>query len=306
MYGKAIKESSYIQRTYRLETKLGSGGSGAVYLAWHSRLNKHVVIKVVESCSSEDIRIHRNEVEALKNIKSLHIPQVLDFFIESEKSYTVMEFIDGISFDKLLKWGERFLEAQVITWYNQLALTLELIHKNDIFHRDIKPANIMLTKSGDVCLIDFNSAFVSGNNTGLISRSMGYASPEQYEYFKVCKNRQAGEPHEMKTYPEYLETSLLAGDCKTEPMLRQNTAILSVNNQIDWKLSDIYSLGATVFHLLTGKRPPVTAGDVAKITKLKGYSKALLKVMEKSMQSEPSERFASANELGAKVQHLIY
>jgi len=219
MYGKPIETNSYINRTYRVDAEIGSGGSGAVYMAWHTRLNKQVVIKVIENCSPEAICVHRNETEALKNIKSLHIPLVLDFFIEDEKSFTVMEYINGISFDKLLKTGRAFSREQVIIWYIQLVSTLELIHSLDICHRDIKPANIMRTTAGDVCLIDFNSALVSGHYTGVISRSMGYASPEQYEYFKLCKNLRKDY---KEIYQEYLDTALLTKDCKTEMMTNMN------------------------------------------------------------------------------------
>jgi len=294
MYGKSIKTNSYINKTYRIKKELGSGGSGAVYLAWHARLNKLVVIKVVENCSPEAIKIHRNEVEALKNIRSLFIPQVLDFFIDDEKSFTIMEYIDGESFDKLLKSGVVFSQPQIVSWYTQLASTLELIHKLDICHRDIKPANVMRMKTGDICLIDFNSALVSGHNTGVISRSMGYASPEQYEYFKICKSKQI---EETVLHSECPETVLLAGDCITEPGLSMNITTCADTQKINWKSSDIYSLGATIYHFLTGKRPPVKAGEVDRISKLKGYSSGLLKIIEKSMQSEPEKRFASAESL---------
>jgi len=271
-------------------------------MAWHTRLNKNVVIKVVENCSPEAIRVHRNEVEALKNIKSLHIPLVLDFFIENEKSYTIMEYINGVSFDKLLKTGRHFPEQQVINWYLQLASTLELIHALEICHRDIKPANIMRTTAGEVCLIDFNSALVSGNYTGVISRSMGYASPEQYEYFKQCK-----KSHEeyMAVYQDSPETAMLTRDCMTIPLSSVNTTSCIGTHGIDWKLSDIYSLGATIFHFLTRKRPPVTAGDVEKIPYLKGYSKGLLDVINKSMQTEPGKRFASAGKLYNSLTDLL-
>ncbi|MCL2820189.1 MAG: serine/threonine protein kinase [Oscillospiraceae bacterium] len=306
MYGKTVKPDSYIRRTYRYKTQLGTGGSGTVYLAKHMRLNKNVVIKITNDCSPEAVKIHRNEVEALKNIKSLHIPQVLDFFIEEDKSYTVMEYIDGVSFDKLLREKRSFSEPQIMCWYIQLAQTLDVIHKRNIFHRDIKPANIMLTTNGDICLIDFNSAFVIGNNTGVISRSMGYASPEQYEYFKICKSRQK---EIMKHNFEYLETALLAGDCRTEPCTR---ASLHVNTQeniglrnIDWGLSDIYSLGATIFHFLTKKRPPVKPGDVEKITNMEGYSRQLPEIIQKSMNSDPLKRFSSARELYDTLLNLM-
>ena len=302
MYGKSVEAKSDINRTYRIDAEIGSGGSGAVYMAWHTRLNKHVVIKVTENCSPEAIKIHRNEAEALKNIKSLHIPMVLDFFIENEKSFTIMEYINGVSFDKLLKNGKIFPQQQIIIWYIQLASTLELIHALDICHRDIKPANIMRMTDGDVCLIDFNSALVSGNYTGVISRSMGYASPEQYEYFKYCRNIRR---EYSGINPEYLETALVTRDCKTEQGTNRNTISCIGTHKIDWKLSDIYSLGATVFHFLTGKRPPVLTCDVEKIPYLKGYSEELLKIIGKSMQTKPHERYSTAKELNNSLVELL-
>ena len=270
-------------------------------MAWHTRLNKHVVMKVVENCSDTVIQAHRNEVEALKNIKSIHIPQVLDFFIEGKKSYTIMEYIDGVSFDKLLRFGQEFSQSQVITWYIHLASALSVIHKHDICHRDIKPANIMRTANAEACLIDFNSAFVSGNYTGVVSRSMGYASPEQYEYFKMCRSLQTAGTKEGF---DYNETALLTKDCKTAQGIVKNSAGHITPCYIDWKLSDIYSLGATVFHLLTRKRPPVKADEVVLISKQKGYPERLLSIIEQSMQTEPSCRFTSAEELCCTLRSL--
>ena len=303
MYGKSVKTGSYINRTYRIDAQLGSGGSGAVYMAWHTRLKKHVVIKIIKDSYAGAVEIHRNEVEALKNVKSLFIPQVFDFLTESKNSFTIMEYIEGESFDKLLEQGLCFTEQQINKWYIQLASALAAIHKCDVCHRDIKPSNIMLTKNGDACLIDFNSAFVSGNRTGVVSRSMGYASPEQYEYFRVCKDAYSG------ILPDLNETSLVAGDCRTEPVMRKKSSaysgVLHFNRngvyEIDWKLSDIYSLGATMCHFLTGKRPPVKTIDIEKISELEGYSTNILKIIRKSMNTFPDDRFASAEELEAAL-----
>jgi len=298
MFGKSVKTGSYIFRTYSIKAELGLGGSGAVYRAWHKRLRKHVVIKVVENCAARTIEIHRNEVEALKNIRSIYIPQVYDFLIENGNSFTVIEYIEGESFDKLLKSGQKFTESQIIKWYGQLASALDVIHKHNVCHRDIKPANIILTESGDICLIDFNSAFVSNNNTGMISRSMGYASPEQYEYFKLCRNALS---YNTKTPSDYVETVLLVNECRTDPINDKYISGHQIPPAINWKLSDIYSLGATMYHLLTGKRPPVKPEETARISKHTEYPKEILKIIEKSMKNNPLKRYASAEELSKEL-----
>lgn len=76
---------------YRIETELGSGGGGIVYKAWHTRLQKYVVIKELKRGTKDSIETQRNEVEALKNVKSAYLPQVLDFFSEDKRVFTVME-----------------------------------------------------------------------------------------------------------------------------------------------------------------------------------------------------------------------
>jgi len=274
MYGKQVKANSYISRTYHIEEMLGIGSSCAVYKAWHKRLRKHVVIKIADNCSTDVITWHRNEVEALKNIKSVYLPQVIDFLICDDQSFTIIEHIEGLSFDKVLKHGYMFAEAQILKWYKQLSLALITIHKHDISHRDIKPANIVLTTTDDICLIDFNSAFVVGNNTGIASSSVGYASPEQYEYFMTCRK---GAPNSQCNHNVY---------------------------DIDWKLSDIFSLGATIYNLLTGDHPLTKFDSTTQVPDLKGFNKMLISIIKQSTRTEPSQRFASANELYRALQQL--
>jgi len=290
MYGKQARDfllqaptkSTYINRTYRIEEKLGSGGNCKVYKAWHNRLRKFVALKIAENCSTEAIAWHRNEVEALKNIKSTYLPYALDFLVCDNQSFTILEYVEGVSFDKLLRYGHIFTEAQVLKWYRQLACALQVIHAHDVCHRDIKPANIVLTANEDICLIDFNSARVISNNTGMASSSTGYASPEQHDYFMRCKSgNYVATSQQLCSH--YDETMLLVSDC--------------VGPDVDWKLSDIYSLGATIFHLLIGERPPTREKDIAHIPKLKGFCKDLLVIIERSMRFVPSQRFVSATEL---------
>jgi serine/threonine protein kinase len=292
MYGKPV-DNSYLHRTYRVESELGSGGSGAVYKAWHKRLCKFLVIKEYLNSTSGVIEARRNEIEALKNIRNLHVPQVYDFLMSNGRSFSVMEFIEGESLDKVIKRKQKYEKAQIIKWYYQLATALEAIHRQNICHRDIKPANIMLMPSGDVCLIDFNTALVSGNNTRTVSRSLGYASPEQYTYFQYCVSLQTNKVQEPEEYiyPSGCYNDYIRTDIKTDiPSLLKE-------DEINWKLSDIFSLGATMYHLITGKRPPVRADEISKTSKPASIADGLEGIIERSMRTNPFERFATAQEL---------
>ncbi len=187
--------SQIIAGLYELDQKIGAGGGGVVYLGRHLRLQKQVVLKADKRTLSAKEETLRREVDMLKGLSHTYIPQVYDFVQENGTVYTVMDFIEGESLDKLLQRGERLSQPQVIGWACQLLEALSYLHSrppHGILHGDIKPANIMLRPNGDVCLIDFNIALALGEDGAVkVGFSRGYASPEHYGTDYIRENRPA-------------------------------------------------------------------------------------------------------------------
>lgn len=255
--------------TYTVLGKLGEGSGGVVYKAYHKRLKKEVVIKKLRK-KSVDMQMNRQEVDILKNLNHMYLPQVLDFLTEGNDIYTVMSYIPGRSFKELLEEGFPFRPNQLIRWGMQLCSALNYLHGQNppIIHGDIKPANIMLTPEGNICLIDFNISFFLDDTT-VLGYTDGYTSPEQY---------------------------IIALD-------RESVYSLPRYSAIDEK-SDIYSVGATFYHLVTGKkiknhREIPDAGLLTERT-----SEAFAETLLRALQIDPADRFQSAYDMFQAFQGI--
>src|SRR5262252_7607592 len=174
---------------YRIVSKLGEGGMGAVYRATDTKLNRDVAIKILpDSLARDPGRIARFEREA-QVLASLNHPNIAAIY-GVEQGAIVMELVEGEN----LK-GPVPVETAV-DYARQIACGLEAAHEKGVVHRDLKPANIKVTPEGVVKLLDFglakaSDASVSANATqsptlslamtqaGVILGTAGYMSPEQ-------------------------------------------------------------------------------------------------------------------------------
>lgn len=289
-----------IASSYEIVQRLGSGGGGIVYLARHLRLGKWVVLKADKRTLAAKPEMLRREVDALKDLSHTYIPQVYDFVVDGDTVYTVMDYIEGESLNKPLQRGERFSQVQVISWACQLLEALCYLHSrppHGILHSDIKPANIMLTPQGDIRLIDFNIALVLGEEGAVrVGFSQGYASPEHYglDYSGIS----ATQPDPA------VETRLTMSDANTVLSTSEKRSSGSSSRRVLLDVrSDIYSLGATLYHLLTGRRPANDADRVEQISD-PAVSPAVAAIVRRAMEPDPARRYQSAAEMLYDFEHL--
>lgn len=303
--------SRMIADTYEIGEEIGAGGGGVVYLGTHVRLGKRIVLKEDRRSLSAKPETLRREVDALKDLSHTYIPQVYDFIQEDGSVYTVMDYIPGESVDKILDRDGKIPQPRVVEWACELLDALSYLHNRPpygILHGDIKPANIMVTPENDIRLIDFNIALALGEEGAVrVGFSRGYASPEHYgldystPYTTITTTR--GPKAETKTEVPTDTLSAAANpndstlrEAAPPPKREKKTILLDVR-------SDIYSVGATLYHMLLGVKPDWDAKQVAPIPK-GSCSPAVAAIIAKAMAPDPNQRYQTAQEMWQAFRQL--
>jgi serine/threonine-protein kinase len=174
---------------YKLLECIGTGGAGAVYRAFHARLNRDVAVKVLPSPIDNDQLVKRFEREAkiISQLQHPHIISVFDFGVANDYHYLVMPLLKGGSLDDLISDPQkRFMEPlAVVEILLALGKALDFAHMNGIIHRDVKPSNVMFDGDGNVYLADFGTARLTEatsklTETGTTLGTPAFMAPEQW------------------------------------------------------------------------------------------------------------------------------
>jgi serine/threonine-protein kinase len=219
---------------YRIQQAVARGGMGSIYLADDVRLEgricavKEVIgdpIATPEDQQDAHEQFYR-EASVLARLDHPSLPKVSDFFSEEGRDYLIMDFVPGLDLSDIIEAARdegRFLaEAEVLGWIKQLTDALVYLHAQEppVLHRDIKPANLKLTPNGIIKLVDF----------GLVK----LMESDEQRTVTIVQGR--GTAH-------YTPLEQYGGD----------------TGHTDGR-SDIYSLGATLYHLLSNE-PPTEAKE---------------------------------------------
>jgi Tol biopolymer transport system component len=272
---------------YEIQSPLGAGGMGEVYRARDTRLDRTVAVKILPSHLSANPEARQRfdrEARAISSLSHPNVCHLYDVGIHDGTSYLVMEYLEGETLADRLSKGPLPLD-QLLTYGIEICEGLETAHKTGVVHRDLKPGNIMLTKSG-AKLMDFGLAkptlAASPPSSGLTQTLASPQSPLTMEGMVV------GTFQYMS--PEQVE-----------------------GKEADTR-SDVFSLGAVLYEMATGKCAfegktaastiaAVLAADPPPISSVKPLSPMALESTVKScLAKDPDERVQSVHDVKLQLQ----
>ncbi|MCY3018764.1 MAG: protein kinase [Planctomycetota bacterium] len=281
---------------YKLLKKLGEGGMGAVYLAEDTGLGKKVALKVLLrkfAGDKEFLSRFRREAQATGKLNHVNIVGAFAVGEELGFHYYTMEYCDGETLDAILKRNQFIQWDKAVGVVMQVARGLKHAHENGIIHRDIKPLNIFICKplrqeegqvEGDI----FADGFVAKILDLGLSKNVGDSEAS----FNTATGVALGTAH-------YMSPEQARGD-----------------KGIDGR-TDIYSLGATFYHLVTGVTPFKASTAMAVMMKhlseqlpnpqdiRKGIPDGVVHIIRRMMAKEPNDRYANCKELLNDLELVI-
>jgi len=271
-----LREGTILQQNrYRITHLLGRGGMGAVYAAWHLSLEIPVAIKELTAQADLDPEMlaqlraqFKREAMTLARLNHNNLVRVLDSFEEGGNAYLVMEMVEGESLADRISNEGALPLPLVMRWAHQLLDALAYCHGQNVLHRDIKPTNIIIRPDGQAVLVDF----------GLVK----LWDPRDPRTMTVVRGM--GTPEYAP--PEQYEAESGSTDVR----------------------SDIYGLGATLYHALVGQAPPTATKRIVNPAALiparalnPNIDPAIEAALMRALELRPIDRFQSAREMASEI-----
>lgn len=278
---------------YDLLAKLGEGGMGAVYLARQVSLDRRVALKVLAPFLASDpqfvVRFTR-EAYAAAQLTHHNIVAIHDIGSEAEEHFFSMEFVEGQTLNGALKESGKFDPEAACSYTLQAARGLQFAHEHGMIHRDIKPDNLLLNDQGIVKVADL----------GLVKRR-GQADEKPSAAARTAA-------------PQSIETTQLNVSMGTPAYMPPEQSIDAAH--VDAR-ADIYSLGCTLYALLTG-RPPFMGRSAAEVISkhqrepatppemiVRSVPKTLSTIVMKMIAKKPDERFLSMAQVVGALEDFL-
>lgn len=301
------------QERYELKTLLGSGGMGQVWLAVDRELGRTVAIKFIRQQTHEALERFRREAKALALIRHPNVLEIYDLTAIRGQPCLVCEPVDGTSLDavSLPLQGSRILDIAI-----EIARGLQAVHAQDILHRDITPRNVMLTRSGQVKLVDFGLARHGVQPTRHVAPGSSADAEEGAE-----------EDAPVTLDPD--ETQVPDGAAQTpadgpRPLTATGQAIGTPAFMAPeaWRgdydhRSELYSLAAVLYQLATGRPPHLAAGSLAELERkvretdarplndlASHLQPALSGLIDRCLRRDPEQRPDSAEAVLLELEQL--
>ena len=259
---------------FHLLEELGQGGMGSVYRARDEADGTIVAVKVIRPeamQSSESLGRFRREAQVLTEVNNPHVTNLIEFNEDDVVPYLVMEFVAGQSLQQRLDREKKLDEPTAVAIMSDVCRALSAAHRRGIVHRDIKPDNILLADSDEkrVKLSDFGVA---------------------RQLFDVESTRLTQAGSAVGT-PLYMSPEQCEDGGSADPR------------------SDVYSIGATLFHLLAG-RPPFLANSFARLVRMHvedappdlhaindSLTESVCRIVDRALAKQPQSRYSGSDEL---------
>lgn len=175
--------------SFKTVEKIGEGGMAIIYKAIQPSLKRTVVIKKLKDPNNEIIQRFKKEAFVSASFSQENVLSIYDFIYHGRSYYLVMEYVDGFDLHDIFDYMAPLSPTIAALIIREVAKGLEYTHSKNIIHRDIKPSNILISREGDVKLIDFGVAKDEAPSkltlTGMIVGTPSYMSPEQANGEKI-------------------------------------------------------------------------------------------------------------------------